>query len=335
MFCGAPVPAGISLPMITFSLRPIRWSRAPLMAASVSTRVVSWKEAAARKDDVFRDALVTPRSTVCAVAGSPPSDEDAVVRLLEVQAVDELGRQLLAVARLVDPDLLEHLADDDLDVLVVDRDALAPVDPLDLPDQVALDGVLAPGVEVLLRVDRTVRDGVAGADLRPSSTSSLALCGIAYSRSTTSSARTTTPSSVRARKPFTGAVTSPTDAERASTWLSSTRSPGAASSSAPSGSSIGVSKASRLVTLTLRPVSPPMTSTMPSMWLISALPLGIRASNSSSTRGRPCVMSWPATPPVWNVRMVSCVPGSPMDWAAMMPTASPMPIMSPVARLRP
>ena len=30
-----------------------------------------------------------------------------------------------------------------------------------------------------------------------------------------------------------------------------------------------------------------------------------------------------ATPPVWKVRIVSCVPGSPMDWAAMMPTASP------------
>ena len=96
-----------------------------------------------------------------------------------------------------------------------------------------------------------------------------------------------------------------------------------------------MSKASRLMTLTLRPVSPAMTSTMPSMWLISALPLGMRASNSSSTRGRPCVMSWPATPPVWNVRMVSCVPGSPIDCAAMMPTASPMPIISPVARLRP
>ena len=60
--------------MMTFSLRPIRWSRAPLMAASVSTRVVSWKEAAARNDDVLRDALVTPRSTVWAVAGSPPSE---------------------------------------------------------------------------------------------------------------------------------------------------------------------------------------------------------------------------------------------------------------------
>ena len=30
-------------------------------------------------------------------------------------------------------------------------------------------------------------------------------------------------------------------------------------------------------------------------------------------------MSAPATPPVWNVRIVSCVPGSPIDWAAMMP----------------
>ena len=26
------------------------------------------------------------------------------------------------------------------------------------------------------------------------------------------------------------------------------------------------------------------------------------------------VMSSPATPPVWKVRMVSCVPGSPIDW---------------------
>ena len=91
--------------------------------------------------------------------------EDAVVDLLEVEAIDELGRQQLAVARLVDADLAEHLADDDLDVLVVDRDALAPVDLLDFLDQVALDGVLAPGVEVLLRVDRAVRDRVTGADL--------------------------------------------------------------------------------------------------------------------------------------------------------------------------
>ena len=52
-------------------------------------------------------------------------------------------------------------------------------------------------------------------------------------------------------------------------------------------------------------------------------------------RGRPWVMSWPATPPVWKVRMVSCVPGSPIDWAAMIPTASPMLTVKPVAGATP
>jgi hypothetical protein len=46
---------------------------------------------------------------------------------------------------------------------------------------------------------------------------------------------------------------------------------------------------------------------------------------------------WPpcATPPMWKVRIVSCVPGSPMDCAAMMPTASPVLTMVPRARSRP
>ena len=42
-----------------------------------------------------------------------------------------------------------------------------------------------------------------------------------------------------------------------------------------------------------------------------------------------------AVPPMWKVRSVSCVPGSPIDCAAMMPTASPMSTISMVARLRP
>ena len=46
-------------------------------------------------------------------------------------------------------------------------------------------------------------------------------------------------------------------------------------------------------------------------------------------------MSAPATPPVWNVRMVSCVPGSPIDCAATMPTASPICASLPVAIARP
>ncbi len=42
-----------------------------------------------------------------------------------------------------------------------------------------------------------------------------------------------------------------------------------------------------------------------------------------------------AVPPMWNVRIVSWVPGSPMDWAAMMPTAVPISTSRPVERSRP
>jgi hypothetical protein len=42
-----------------------------------------------------------------------------------------------------------------------------------------------------------------------------------------------------------------------------------------------------------------------------------------------------AAPPMWKVRIVSCVPGSPIDCAAITPTASPMLTMWPRARSRP
>ena len=75
--------------------------------------------------------------------------------------------------------------------------------------------------------------------------------------------------------------------------------------------------------------------TRPGASAMGALPFGTRASNSSVTRGRPVVMSSPATPPWWKVRIVSCVPGSPIDWAATMPTASPTSTSLPVAIERP
>src|SRR4051794_8152849 len=62
-----------------------------------------------------------------------------VVDLAELVAVDELPREEVRVALLVDTDLLEHLADDQLDVLVVDVHALGLVDLLDLLDEVDLD----------------------------------------------------------------------------------------------------------------------------------------------------------------------------------------------------
>ena len=42
-----------------------------------------------------------------------------------------------------------------------------------------------------------------------------------------------------------------------------------------------------------------------------------------------------AVPPTWKVRMVNCVPGSPMDCAAITPQVSPSSTMRPEPRLRP
>ena len=48
-----------------------------------------------------------------------------------------------------------------------------------------------------------------------------------------------------------------------------------------------------------------------------------------------CSETRDAVPPTWKVRMVSWVPGSPIDSAAMTPTASPISTSLPLARLRP
>src|SRR5660398_193138 len=52
LYSRRPVAAGINFPMITFSLRPRRQSVFPSNAASVSTLVVSWKEAAAYQETI-------------------------------------------------------------------------------------------------------------------------------------------------------------------------------------------------------------------------------------------------------------------------------------------
>ena len=63
------------------------------------------------------------------------------------------------------------------------------------------------------------------------------------------------------------------------------------------------------------------------LFLILTLPSKFDSMNDCSTI---C-----AAPPMWNVRMVSWVPGSPIDCAAMTPTASPMLTGVPRARSRP
>jgi hypothetical protein len=113
----------------------------PRTAASVSTRVVSWNEAAEMNDSVASEALVMPSSTGSySVAGLPVPRDRAVVLLEHARAIDLLAAQEAGIAGRRDLDLAQHLANDHLDVLVVDLHALQAVDVLDFLDQVAASG---------------------------------------------------------------------------------------------------------------------------------------------------------------------------------------------------
>ena len=146
--------------MITFSLSPSRPSLRPSMAASVSTRVVSWNDAADSHESVASDALVIPMSSGRPSAGCLPSATRSLVGLGELAGVGLLARQVRRVTRLRHADPAQHLADDHLDVLVVDRHALLAVHLLHLVAEVLLGLADALDLEDLLRVER--RLGVAG-----------------------------------------------------------------------------------------------------------------------------------------------------------------------------
>ena len=77
-----------------------------------------------------------------------------LVHLEERLARDLLAPEEVGVARVRDADLAEHLADDDLDVLVVDLDALETVDLLHFVDEVLFEFLRTRDLEDLLRDDR-------------------------------------------------------------------------------------------------------------------------------------------------------------------------------------
>ena len=155
----------MSLPMMTFSLRPSSGSYLPLIAASVRTRVVSWKLAADRNDSVASDALVTPSSTGLAFATFLPSALMLLVLFGEDRRFDQLARQHARVAAVDDLHLAQHRAHDDFDVLVVDVDALRAVDLLHFLNQVVLQRRLALDAQDVVRVERAFVERIARLDL--------------------------------------------------------------------------------------------------------------------------------------------------------------------------
>ena len=86
------------------------------------------------------------------LAGVDPGLELLVLAVDVAPLHDRTGQQLGGTG-VFDPDLLHHLADDDLDVLIVGINALQTVGLLDLADEVILDRLLALDGEDVVGVD--------------------------------------------------------------------------------------------------------------------------------------------------------------------------------------
>ena len=71
----------------------------PLIAASVSTFVVSWNDDAEMNDSVESDAFVMPSSSGSAIAGLAAARDHALVLLLEDVLLDLLVDEEVRVAR--------------------------------------------------------------------------------------------------------------------------------------------------------------------------------------------------------------------------------------------
>ena len=149
---------------MTFSFRPYSLSTLPLVAAAISTRVVSWKEAAVRNESVLKQALVMPSSSWMYLAGFLPSCDQCFVGFDDGQLTDDVAGNEFAVAGFFDLNAAEHLADDDFKVLVGDVLALAGKDLQDFVHDVALSGFDALQAHQLVQVDRTVGQALAGYD---------------------------------------------------------------------------------------------------------------------------------------------------------------------------
>ena len=88
---------------------------------------------------------------------------DAVVLVHELAFVDNLLFEEAGVARVEDVDFAHHLADNDLEMLVVDLHTLHAVDVLDFVDDIFLNGCRTHDVEDVRRGYGTVRERCASA----------------------------------------------------------------------------------------------------------------------------------------------------------------------------
>ena len=135
-----------------------------LIAASVRTRAVSWKDAADRNESVESAAFVMPSNTRFAVAGRPPFWIARSVFVFESEHVYEFAGEHFGIAAVFDADFAHHLAHDDFYVLIVDVNALRTVYRLYFVEDIVLHALHALDAQDILRVDRAAVELRAGFD---------------------------------------------------------------------------------------------------------------------------------------------------------------------------
>jgi hypothetical protein len=96
-----------------------------------------------------------------------PGRDQSLVVGHEAELVDHLVDEELGVPHVLRLHPPHHLASDHLDVLVVDVDALQPVDLLDLVHQVSLQLLLSLHAQDVVGVDRAVHERLSGAHALP------------------------------------------------------------------------------------------------------------------------------------------------------------------------
>ena len=99
--------------------------------------MVSWNDAAEMNERVCSEALVIPKSTGLPTACLMPSSLGLGVDFLVLDEIKLFALDQGRVAAVFDLHFLEHLTDDDLDVLVVDLHALQSIDLLNFLDEIA------------------------------------------------------------------------------------------------------------------------------------------------------------------------------------------------------
>ncbi len=131
------------------------------MAASVSTRVVSWKEAAEMKLSVDSERLGNAQQDVGVGRGDLAFALDGLVGVEDLRALDLLALDVAGLARVLHHHATQHLAHDHFNVLVVDLHTLQAVHVLHFIDDVAGQLFDAQQAQDVLRIGRAVHDVLA------------------------------------------------------------------------------------------------------------------------------------------------------------------------------